>query len=127
MRARAGHARSVPESIQDRTFRYAIDILRFCRQIARSTDLPGHLSYQILRAGTSIGANPEEAKSAYSRRDLAARYTIALRESRECRFWLRLIVVDQPQLADEAGNHIREVGELVGILTATVKRLRENP
>jgi four helix bundle protein len=117
---------SVPESIQDRTFRYAVDILRFYRQITRSTDLPRHLSYQVLRAGTSIGANSEEARSAYSRRDLAARYTIALRESRECRFWLRLILVDQPQLADTTGAYIQEAGELVGILTATVRKLRES-
>jgi len=76
---------SRPESLQDRSFRFAVAIIRFYRRLTSSTDVPRHVAYQMLRAGTSTGANVEEAKSAYSRRDLAARYTIGLREARECR------------------------------------------
>jgi four helix bundle protein len=72
---------AIPESFQERSFRFAVDILAFYRTIL-TTDLPRHLAYQMLRAGTSIVANLEEARSAYSRRDLAAKQTIALREAR---------------------------------------------
>jgi four helix bundle protein len=85
------------ESFQSRGFRFALQILKFYRKVIR-TDLPKHLATQMLRAGTSIGAHLEEAKSAYSRRDLACKYTIGLREGRECRYWLRLIAADQPQM-----------------------------
>lgn len=71
-----------------------------------------------------MAANAEEAKSAYSRRDLAARYTIALREGRECRVWLRLIQIDQPGASKTVAPMLEECGELIGILTATVKKLR---
>lgn len=77
--------------------------------------------------GDSIGANVEEAKSAYSRRDLAARYTIAVREARECRLWLRLVRVDQPQTAPDTDLLISECGELVGVLNAAVRKLRMPP
>ena len=46
---------------------------------------------QLLRAGTSVGANTEEARSAYSRRELAFKNSTVLKEVREARFWLRLI------------------------------------
>jgi four helix bundle protein len=65
----------------------------------------------------------EEAKSAYSRRELASKYSISLREARECHYWLRLIRADQPQLAGEAGRLIEECNELIAILTTIVRKL----
>jgi four helix bundle protein len=92
------------ESFQHRRFRFALEILRFYRRVTSTTDMPLHLARQALRAGTSIGANLEEARSAYSRRDLAAKQTITLREAREFGYWIRLIAADQPrQLPDSAG------------------------
>ncbi len=78
----------------------------------------------MLRSGTSIGANIAEAQSAYSRRDLAARYTIALRESRECHYWLRLIASDQPRVAAQLEAVLDECNQLTAILTTTVRKLR---
>jgi four helix bundle protein len=78
----------------------------------------------MLRAGTAIGANLEEAKSAHSRRDLAAKYVIGLREARECHYWLRLIVSDRPELSEATRHLLDECDQLIAILTATVKKLR---
>jgi four helix bundle protein len=114
----------VPESFQSRSFRLAVEILKFYRHLTTHTDLPRHLANQMLRAGTSIAANLEEAKSAYSRRDLASKYTIALREARECRLWLRLIVADQPQVADLAEPLIEECSQFAAMLTTAVRKLR---
>jgi four helix bundle protein len=115
---------AIPESFQERAFRFAVHILKFYRVILGTTDLPRHLAHQMLRAGTSIAANLEEAKSAYSRRDLAAKQTVALREARECSCWLRLIMIDQPHLRTTADPMVKECNELVATLTASVRRLR---
>jgi four helix bundle protein len=115
---------SIPESFQSRSFRLSLEILRFYRTLLRTTDLPRHLANQLLRAGTAIGANLEEAKSAYSRRDLASKYAISLREARECHYWLRLIKADQSQFGNEADALLDECNQLIAVLTTTVRKLR---
>jgi four helix bundle protein len=115
---------TVPESFQDRSFRLALELLKFYRVLLRTTDVPQHFANQVLRAGTATGANVEEARSAYSRRDLAAKYVIGLREARECRYWLRLIKADQPQLSAQIDELFEGYGQLVAVLTTTVRKLR---
>ena len=115
---------TMPESFQSRSFRFATDILRLYRTLAIPTDVPKTLADQMLRAGTAIGANLEEAKSAHSHRDLAAKYVIALREARECRYWLRLTCVDRPGLTLACRSLIDECSQLVASLTTSVKKLR---
>jgi four helix bundle protein len=68
-------------------------------------------------------ANLEEAKSAYSRRDLAAKYTVALRESRECHDWLRLVKADQPKVSAATDPLIDETEQFVAMLTTAVIKL----
>lgn len=120
-------AMTVPLDFQSRGFKLARAILQFYRAISRTSDVPRPVANQMLRAGTSIGANLEEAKSAQSRRDLISKYMIALREARECRYWLRLIAVDQPQLSTATSPLVDECGQIVAILTTTVKKLRAEP
>jgi four helix bundle protein len=117
---------SAPEPFRQRGFRFALSVLQLYRLIRKTTDVPQHITNQMLEAGTSICANLEEAKSASSRRDLIAKNAISLREARECRFWLRLIQADQPQLAGDLKPMIAECQELVAILTSAVRRLRGN-
>ena len=117
---------AIPESFQERSFRFAVNILAFYRTTL-ATDLPRHLAYQMLRAGTSIAANLEEAKCAYSRRDLAAKQSIALREARECCCWLRLVKVDQPHTETMVDPLLTEGEEIIAMLTVSVRRLRTTP
>lgn len=119
----AADAMTVPESFQDRGFRLALELLKLFR-VLLGTDVPPHFAIQLLRAGTSTGANLEEAKPAYSRRDLAAKYTIALREARECRYWLRLIKADQPQLSSQLDDLVDEYSQLIAVLTTSVRKLK---
>ena len=112
------------ESYQHRSFRLALAILKLYRKLAANPDTPRHLASQVCRAGTAIGANLEEARSAYSRRDLAAKYSIALRESRECHYWLRLLTADQPLLASATNPLIDETEQFIAMLTAAVIKLR---
>jgi four helix bundle protein len=115
---------AVPESFQDRSFRLALELLKFYRVLLRTTDVPHHFANQVLRAGTATGANVEEARSAYSRRDLAAKCAIGLREARECCYWLRLIRADQPQLATPTDELLEGYSQLIAVLTTTVRKLR---
>ena len=78
----------------ERTFLFARDIVAFCIRLSRQ---PGarQIAGQLLRAGTSVGANTEEAKSAFTRREFAFRNGIVLREARESRYWLRLVLANK--------------------------------
>ena len=78
---------------------------------------------QVFRAVSSIGANLEEGQVANSRRDMAAKYAIALREAREARYWLRLLAV-MPDQREEVASLLQEATEFVAMLTVAVRRLR---
>ena len=113
------------ESFSDRSFSFAVSLVRFHRELSRRhVDVPKALTRQMLRAGTAIGANIEEARAASSRRDLTAKLAISLREARECHYWLRLIAADRPQLAETMNGLLDECEQLIAMLTATVKKLR---
>ncbi|MFN4258259.1 MAG: four helix bundle protein [Gemmataceae bacterium] len=62
-----------------------------CHKLSERPGIKRTLSNQVLRSGTSIGANMEEAQAAQSRRDFIAKLAIALKEARETHYWLRLI------------------------------------
>jgi four helix bundle protein len=81
------------------------------------------LARQLLRAVTSIGAQLEEAGAPDSRRDMAHKYSIGLREAREARFWARLLATDSA-CAATITPIVDELGEFVAMLTTAVKKLR---
>jgi four helix bundle protein len=83
------------------------------------------MALQLVRASTSMGAQLEEAEVFSSRRDLAAKLTIALREAREANYWLRLLAADLPHTHDLAPE-IQESSEFVAMLTTSVKKLKSD-
>jgi len=83
------------------------------------------MAWQLADAGTSVAANYEEAKGSYSRREFAAKNAIVLKEARESRLWLRVILACKITEDAEARRLYAESNELVGIFTASVRRLRE--
>jgi four helix bundle protein len=80
---------------------------------------------QLLRSGTSVGANLEEAAGAQSRRDLTSKFSIAFKEARETRYWLRLIAATEPSLTKLLSPVLNESNQLVAILTTSVRRLKQ--
>ena len=82
------------------------------------------LSKQILKSGTSIGANVEESQSAISKRDFISKNSIALKEARETHYWLRLLK-DSDFLSAEHISLLQECNELNKILTSIVKTAQE--
>jgi four helix bundle protein len=82
------------------------------------------ISKQFLRSGTSIGANVEEAIAAQSRKDFIAKMTIANKEARETRYWLRLL--DKTQIVKMDYDFLlKEIASIINILTAIVKTSQE--
>ena len=82
------------------------------------------VAYQLFASGSSIGANLEEAKSSYSRRDFAAKNAISLRESREFNYWLRLAASKALGNSETRQWLLDESDEFIRMLTVTVKNLQ---
>ena len=92
-------------------------------QLADGGPAHAHMTQQLFRSVSAIGANLEEGKVATSRRDMAARYAIALREARETHHWLRLLAT-QPQWTEQLAPLVKEATEFIAMLTVSVRRLR---
>lgn len=120
-------ARSMPHPTPDyrtRTFAFACDIVRLYQRLVPS--IPTLLARQLLKSGTSIGANLEEAKPAQSRKDLIAKFSIALKKARETSYWLRLLIATSLGPKAMIEPVLVEADELVAILTTSVRRLKES-
>ena len=87
-----------------------------------------HLSVQVLKSGTSIGANTEEAIGASSRKDFKSKMDIAYQEARETRYWLRLLRDSQLLETKIANSLIADTEELLRILGSIIKSTKaRNP
>lgn len=79
------------------------------------------LSKQILRSGTSIGANVAEANQAQSKADFVSKLSIALKEAVETEYWLCLLKDEHFLTKQQADSMIDDCKELIRILTASIK------
>lgn len=77
-------------AIEEKSFQFAVRIVKLCRYL-RDEKKEFILSKQLLRAGTSIGANIAESQQAQSRPDFISKLCIALKEASETNYWLRLL------------------------------------
>jgi four helix bundle protein len=115
-------AKTPPWDICERTFEFALASTQLSRELVTRSAVDYHLALQLLDSATSVGANVEEARDAYSRREFAHKNSIALKEARESRFWLRILSRHHSDavLVELLG----EANQLVGILTSTVRKAR---
>jgi four helix bundle protein len=105
--------------VQEKSYAFALQIVTTVRGFQQRNEYV--LSNQLLRAGTSIGANIEEAGAAQTRRDFASKMAIASKEARESDYWLRLLS-DSGYLSHEHAASLRNSSsELIRLLTAIVK------
>ena len=77
--------------IVERTFNFAVNVVKLVRKFDNKSTCGRVFSSQILRSGTSIGSNVEEAQAAESRADFIHKYNIALKEARETKYWLKVL------------------------------------
>ncbi len=116
----------MPKDLCDRTFVFATRIVGLCRELDKSPGVSRTLCRQLLRSGTSIGANVEEAQSGQSRADFVSKMQIACKEARESHYWLRLLVATDLVPADRLKPLSQESNELIAILTTIIKNTKEN-
>ncbi len=103
--------------IVDKSFQFALRIVKLY-SLLKGKKVERDLALQLLRSGTSVGANIEEAIGGSSKRDFIHKLEIAYKESRETRYWLRLL--KESNLLEEklAQSFISDCEELIKILTA---------
>jgi four helix bundle protein len=108
-----------PYDIYDRAFKFAAEVIAFVGTLPRN--VAGYeLGKQLLRSGTSIGANLEEADGAESKRDFIHKAAIARKEARESHYWLRLCAVSEWGDGEVCRGLTRESAELPKILSAII-------
>jgi four helix bundle protein len=114
-----------PFDIRTRLLEFGCDIVRATQFLHTRGPIARALSFQILAAGTSVGANMQEADGASSRADFVAKLRIALKEAKETRF--RLVLCRQSGLLDERFDPLlQESDELVRIIGAIVHNTARN-
>ncbi|MGI8905420.1 MAG: four helix bundle protein [Candidatus Sumerlaeaceae bacterium] len=113
-----------PPPIRDRTFDFAVTIVKLCIELEQAGRLAQPLVKQMLRSATSIGANVEEAYGSQSQADFAAKIGIARKEARETLYWLRLLIATGLVAEMRLRPLVIESNELVAILTAIYKKVQ---
>ncbi|MEJ2405897.1 MAG: four helix bundle protein [Candidatus Thiodiazotropha sp.] len=103
-----------------KSFKFAVRVVQMARylQIEKKEYV---LSKQVLRSGTSIGANIEEAQAGESRKDFKSKMSVASKEARETLYWLRLLKETEYLEQRGADSIIQDCEELVSLLTSIVK------
>lgn len=83
------------------------------------------LSKQLLKSGTSIGANIEEALAGQSKKDFIAKMAIASKEARETKYWL-LLIKESKLVEGDVSDYLNGIEEIIKILTSIVKTSQVN-
>jgi four helix bundle protein len=110
--------------VQQKSFDFALVIINLYKALQDKREFV--ISRQLLRSGTSIGANVEEGNAGQSRKDFRAKMSVASKEARETRYWLQLL--QKSKLVDvDVANELAQVEELIRILTSIVKTTDETP
>ena len=112
--------------VQQKSYAFAVRIVRVCRYLTAKTH-EQVLTRQLLRSGTSIGANVEEAIGGQSRADFASKMTIAYKEARETAYWLRLLKDTNYLTAPQFDTIHADAEELCRIIGAIQKSTKSKP
>ena len=122
----AQHQRRSPQDIRERTFDFACRIVKLHQYLYKKGGTERAIGVQVLRSGTSIEANLEEANAGQTKRDFIAKSSISLKEARETYFWLRLLLATNLVSAARLNLLLMENNEIVSILTVLVKNAKDN-
>ena len=112
-----------PMDIRERTFQFGLEIIRCIEKIPH-TRTGNSIANQLIRSGTSIGANAQEALAASSKADFIYKTNIALREARETQYWIRLLKESKLIVDKEIETLFQESDEITRILGAIVSTAR---
>ena len=109
--------------VQEKSFEFSLTIIKLYMRMIDQKEYV--LSKQLLRSGTSIGANIEEATAGISKKDFIAKMSISSKEARETRYWLKLI--EKSDLVEiDVKDELKQIEDLINILTSIVKTSQQN-
>ena len=111
--------------LEERTAKFGENIIDFCKNIPKSV-ITTPMINQLIRSGTSVGANYCEADCAESRKDFEHKIGICKKEAKESKHWVRMIVKAVPELKEVAKQLWKESNELQLIFITIVKNSRNN-
>src|SRR4051794_23105627 len=111
--------------LEERTARYGEAIIAFAKQVPVSP-VTRCLIEQLVRSGTSIGANYGEANDAESRKDFRHKIGICRKESKETKHWLRMVASATPEVSTDARKLYQEAKEL-NLIFGKIRRSTERP
>jgi len=109
--------------LKEKSYLFAIRIVNLSKflQFEKSEY---NLSKQIIRCGTSIGANIEEASGAQSDKDFIAKMHISLKEAKETHYWLRLLRDTDYLTPEQAESMLKDTDEIITLLTRSLKTIK---
>lgn len=107
------------EELRKRFYEFALEIVIFVRTLAKEMTVY-EIGKQLLRAGSSVAANYEEATGAFSKEDFVYKISLAFKEAKETNLWLRLLRDSGIATGDEIQRLIRESEEVRNILGKSV-------
>lgn len=111
------------QDIEERTFKFALRIVELSKNIP-DTVASRIVVKQLLRSGTSIGANIEESHAGYSRDEFSYKVNISLREARETHYWLRLLKESGLAKSRQIDDLLDEANQIKKILGSIVSKTR---
>jgi four helix bundle protein len=103
--------------LEERTAKFAEEVINFCNSIKRD-DINRAIIIQLIKSGTSIGANYCEADGAESGKDFKHKIAISKKEAKETKYWLRIIANANPEMKDKSRKLWKEAQELTLIFSA---------
>lgn len=111
--------------VKEKSFRFATRIVRACKFL-RDAKNEYVISKQLLRCGTSVGANIAESRYAQSRADFVSKLSIAMKESAETEYWLRLLYETNYLTQTQYASLISDCDELERLLSSILKTTKAN-
>ncbi len=109
--------------VQEKSFKFALRIVNLYKYLLESKK-EFVLSKQLLRSGTSIGANIEEAIGGQSKKDFTSKFSIAYKEARETLYWVKLLKEANYLNNNQSESILCDCEELIKIITKILKSLK---
>jgi four helix bundle protein len=109
--------------LQEKSFTFAVQIIKLARSI-KSDYNEYDVGRQILKSGTSIGANIRESQNAQSPTDFISKLSIALKEADETQYWLELIHASGMMTDDSFQKATGELKQIIAMLTSSIKTVK---
>jgi four helix bundle protein len=103
-----------------KSYNFSVAIVKFCFEMQGKMK-EYVLSRQLLKSGTSIGANIEEAQCAISKAEFIAKIQISLKEAKETKYWIRLIIDTEIFHSEKNAQLLKDCNEIIVLLTSILK------